>query len=584
MFGRDRTRNAVSPEKGAPTFWHIEKRKNDLVVQPRWNIGWEARLGSNNYAAPVVSAGLIWVGTTNVSPDGEQEENAAVLMCFREKDGKLLWRYLSPWRGAKFSHSTATGIQCSPLVEGDRLWFTTNLSEVVCLDIAPLLKGQGEPRTVWKLDMVKELGVRVTAVPTMSLGALIGSIGASWQGRLYVSTNNGVAEDGKTILAPKAPSLICLDKKTGKVLWSDNSPGKNILYSQRSSPLVAEVNGHAQVITAQGDGWLRSFDPRTGELLWKFDLNPKGAKPFRSGGGGERCFPIATPVLYDNKVYIAIGRDLDDGTAGVGHLWCIDITKQPKNKDKDLSPVNDNFDPKAEVNKDSALVWHRGGPAVPAPKKGEREFAFERSMSTVAIHEGLVLAAEISGYVQCLDARTGRHYWTYDAEASICSSPLIADAKVYIGSDDGIVHVLALSRERKLLAHNDMDESVDAPAVFANGVLYVVANWKLYAILADSKVGERAPGYWPQWRGADRSAVSVETGLLKTWPEKGPPLAWKCAGLGEGVASVAVANDHVYTLGYRGDDEVVTALEEAIGKKAWSVRIGPAMQENPVMR
>jgi hypothetical protein len=119
-----------------------------------------------------------------------------------------------PWRGAKFSYSTATGIQCSPLVEGDRLWFTTNLSEVVCLDIAPLLKGQGEPRTVWKLDMVKELGVRVTAVPTMSLGALIGSIGVSWQGRLYVSTNSAVAEDGKTIPAPKAPSLMCLDKKT----------------------------------------------------------------------------------------------------------------------------------------------------------------------------------------------------------------------------------------------------------------------------------------------------------------------------------------------------------------------------------
>lgn len=584
MFGRDRTRNAVSPEKGAPASWQIEKRQDGMLVQPRWNIHWQAPLARGNFAAPVVAGGLVWVGTTNANPDDDRvEENAAALMCFRERDGKLLWRYLSPWRGARFDDATATGIACSPLVEGERLWFTSNLGEVVCLDIAPLHKGQGQPRIVWKLDMVNELGVRVRPVSPMNIAVLTCSIGASWQGRLYVTTGNGVAEEEKAVPAPRAPSLICLDKNTGKVLWSDSSPGKNILRSQRSSPLVAEVNGRAQILAAQGDGWLRSFDARSGELLWKFDLNPKGAKPFLPGGRGERCFPIATPVLYDNKVYIAIGRDPDDGY-GVGHMWCIEITKTPKNKDKDLSPINDNFDPKAEVNKDSALIWHRGGPVVPAPKKGESEFFFGRTMSTVAIHEGLVLAAEISGYVQCLDARTGQHYWTYDAQANICSSPLIADGKVYIGSDDGIVHVLALSHQRKLLARNDMEESVNAPAVFANGVLYVVADWKLYAIRADSKGADRAPGYWPQWRGADRSGVSVETGLLKKWPELGPPLAWKFEGLGEGVASVAVAGGRVYTLGYQGDDELITALEEATGKKVWSARIGPSQRENPVMR
>jgi outer membrane protein assembly factor BamB/precorrin-6B methylase 2 len=583
MFGRDRTRNAVSLEKEAPTFWQSEKRQNGVLMQPRWNIRWEARLASGNYAAPVVSGGLVWVGTTNANPDNKPAENAAALLCFREREGQLLWRYLSPWRGARFDDPTATGIRCSPLVEGERLWFTTNLGEVVCLDIAPLHKGQGEPRTIWKLDMVKELGVVLRPVSPMNFAGLTCSIGASWRGRIYVTTGNGVAEEEQAVPAPKAPSLICLDKDSGKVLWSDNSPGPNILRSQCSSPLVAEVNGRTQVLAAQGDGWLRSFDARTGELLWKFDLNPKAAKPLRPGGRGERCFPIATPVLYDNKVYIAIGRDPDDGT-GVGHLWCIDITKKPRNKDKDLSPVNDNFDPRAEVNRDSGLVWHHGGPVVPTPKQVGREFVFGRTMSTVAIHDGLVFAAEMLGFLQCLDARTGRHYWTYDARATICSSPLIADGKVYIGSDDGIVHVLALSRQRKVLARNDMDESVNAPAVFANGVLYVVADWKLYAIRPGGKEGDRAPGYWPQWRGADRSAVSVETGLLKTWPETGPPLAWKFEGLGEGVASVAVAGRRVYTLGYRDDDERVTALDEASGEKVWSVRIGQALKENPVMR
>lgn len=66
-------------------------------------------------------------------------------------------------------------------------------------------------------------------------------------------------------------------------------------------------------------------------------------------------------------------------------------------------------------------------------------------------------------------------------------------------------------------------------------------------------------GDWPQWRGPDRSYVSAETGLLKEWPKDGPPLLWKAEGLDHGVASVAVAGGHVFTLGYRGDSEFVTA-------------------------
>jgi outer membrane protein assembly factor BamB len=110
---------------------------------------------------------------------------------------------------------------------------------------------------------------------------------------------------------------------------------------------------------------------------------------------------------------------------------------------------------------------------------------------------------------------------------------------------------------------------------------------RLYAANDDAKAkaGGRAPGHWPQWRGPDRSAVSAETGLLQTWPATGPALAWKAAGLGDGVASVAVAGGRVFTLGKRDGDEYVTALDEVSGKTRWTVPIGPAMKgENSLMR
>jgi outer membrane protein assembly factor BamB len=275
-FGRDATRNAVSPEKGPPLHWQVEHRENGFLVQPAWNVLWEAQLGSDNFSPPVIANGLVWIGTNNEWPrDPRLKNDAAVLMCFRESDGKFLWQYVSPRLDSFYQDFPQTSINCSPLVEGNRLWFTTNRAEVVCLDVGPLREGKGEPRPVWKLDMCKDLGVSPVGAG-MNIGFTC-SIGASYKGRICVTTGNGVGEDFQTVAAPKAPSLLCIDKDTGKVLWTDSSPGKNILRSQWSSPLLVELNERAQVIAAQGDGWVRSFDVLTGQLIWRFDTNPKAA-------------------------------------------------------------------------------------------------------------------------------------------------------------------------------------------------------------------------------------------------------------------------------------------------------------------
>ena len=481
MLGRDATRNAVSAEKGAPTRWQVEIRDKGALKQPAWNIKWEAEIGSTNCASPVVAGGLVWIGTNNDRPrDPKVKGDAAILMCFREADGKFLWQYVSPRLENGSQDYAGAGINCSPLAEGDRLYFSTNRGEIVCLDVGPLRQGKGDPRLLWKLDMRKELGVSPSG-PQMNYGYTC-SLSAAYKGRLYVTTGNGVGDDQMTVPAPKAPSLVCLDRDTGKVLWLDNSPGKDILQTQYSSPLVVEVRGRVQVIAAQGDGWVRSFDALTGELLWKFDTNPKASK-WKPGGHGSRNFLPATPVFHDGLVYIANGREADDGD-GVGHLWCIDPARVPKNKEKDLSPIGDNFDPKAEVNKDSGLVWHHGGSIIPKPKKNERDVVFARTMSNVAIHDGLVIAVEIAGFVQCLDARTGKRHWTFDTNDAIFASPLIVDGKIYVPTQGSNVIVLSLSRALKLLGTNDVQDASHSSPVFANGVLYLATSWKLYAIKA----------------------------------------------------------------------------------------------------
>ncbi len=84
---------------------------------------------------------------------------------------------------------------------------------------------------------------------------------------------------------------------------------------------------------------------------------------------------------------------------------------------------------------------------------------------------------------------------------------------------------------------------------------------------------------WPQWRGADRDGKSAETGLLQSWPEGGPPLAWTAEGLGSGFSSLSVADGRIYTLGDLEDSQYAIALSEETGEILWKTAIGPSWED-----
>lgn len=440
------------------------------------NIKWSTPLGQHHaYGGPVVAGGKVFVGTNNERPrDPAIKGDKGALMCFRESDGKFLWQAVhdklpDPERNDSPKH----GVASSPAVESDRLWYVSNRCEVVCADV------NGDPATgkakiFWTYDMIKELNVFPNSLAVCSplvLGDLV-----------FVVTGNGTVWSTTELPSPKAPSFIALNKKDGKLVWQDASPGENILAGQWSNPVAAHGNGKWQVIFPGGDGWLYAFDPPTGTLLWKFDCNPKKST-YKPAGRGDRSYLVATPVIYDNKLYVGTGQDPEDGP-GVGHLWCIDITKEPMNAAKDLSPVNDNFDPRAPENKNSGLVWHFGGKIVPAPQDGGRDVVFGRTISTLAIHDGLVYAAELEGFLQCLDAKTGQKHWEFDLKDGTWSSPYYVDGKVFMGTDGGDLFVFQHGKARKQLAKIDMENSMKAPPAAANGVLFVSNGNNLYAVAA----------------------------------------------------------------------------------------------------
>jgi outer membrane protein assembly factor BamB len=96
---------------------------------------------------------------------------------------------------------------------------------------------------------------------------------------------------------------------------------------------------------------------------------------------------------------------------------------------------------------------------------------------------------------------------------------------------------------------------------------------RFYRLKTSSGHAAPAPG-WPQWRGPNRDAISPEMGLLKQWPETGPPLAWQANGLGAGYSSASIMAGRVFTMGGFTDNTRVIALNETSGLKLWSTPIG----------
>jgi outer membrane protein assembly factor BamB len=144
----------------------------------------------------------------------------------------------------------------------------------------------------------------------------------SYGNLLFAGTANGQDESHVHIPSPRAPSMIALNKNTGKKVWEVNNVGERILHGQWSSPAVGKIGDVVQVVMGEGDGWVRGYEAETGKKLWEFDLNPKD-----SVWPKTRNEVIATPVIWENKVFIANGQDPEHGE-GVGHLYAIDATKR----------------------------------------------------------------------------------------------------------------------------------------------------------------------------------------------------------------------------------------------------------------
>lgn len=490
FWGGGPSRNMVSAETNVPTSWDPGRYKGnteEIDSTTTKNVKWVAKMGSQTYGNPTVAGGKVFIGTNNESPRDEKlKGDRAVLLCLDEKSGEMIWQLAIPKLGTgKVSDWEFLGLCSSPAVDGDKVYIVTNRCEVICLDVNGMANGnqgdqdegkyltdKGKPLhtpgakdadILWRFSMREELGVfphNITNCGPLIIGNTV-----------TVTTSNGVDWTHTNIPNPKAPALCVLDKNTGKYLGEEGSGvSSRTLHSNWSSPAGGQVNGKDTVIFGGGDGICYAFDLASAvggdqsvlKELWKLDCNPpeyrmKNGKPLKYATFDGPSEVIATPVLYKNRVYVPIGQDPEHGE-GIGQMLCIDAIT-------------------------GKTIWTNK--------------TIHRSLSTPSIVGDLVFVNDYSGFIHCYDTETGKLHWSFDTKSHIWGSTMVADGKVYAGTEDGDVVILAASKTLKEIGRIDMRAPVYATPVIANGVLYIGTPTHLYAIGTGTKTAQGNPKHSP---------------------------------------------------------------------------------------
>ncbi len=471
QWGLAWTRNQTSAETGLPSVFDPRAPKN---------VRWSVPLGTESHGTPVVAGGRVYIGTNNNRPrDPKHKGDRGVLLCLDERDGSLLWQLVVPKRTEDpYFDWPSSGIASSPTVEGDRVYVVSNRGEVLCLDALGRANGDDGPfhsegrhmtpaeepamepgpldaDIIWAFDLTS--GAGIWSHDSAHASILIHG------DHLYLNTSTGVDNTHRKIRTPDAPSLVVLDKQTGRLLAREREGiAPYIFHCTWSSPSLATVNGKELIFFAAGNGVVYAFEPLTstpppGEIavlkkIWQYDFDPQAPKEnVHQYNQNRKISPsniYGMPVFYEGRLYLAGGGDNWWGKTEA-RLQCIEAKGS------------------GDVTK-TALLW-----TLPLER---------HVLSTPAVKDGLVYIADTRKRIYCADATDGKLLWTHDARGEIWASPYVADGKVYIGSRLGDFHVLATGRTKQVLGQVELDEPISATAVAANGALYVATMATLHAI------------------------------------------------------------------------------------------------------
>lgn len=324
-----------------------------------------------------------------------------VVLCIDRKTGNTLWQKtaneLVPHEG---HHQTASFASASPVTDGKHVWVSFGSFGLYCYDMAGNL--------VWEKDL-GDMQTRMMFGEGSSPALHDGSLVVLWdhEGDDFIATFNARTGDEKWRMPRDEPTT-----------WS--------------TPLVTDEGGVTQVVTS-GANRIRSYDFRTGQLLWE------------CGGLGSN--PIATPVVIDG---VAISM--------TGH--------------RDPAGIAVPLDARGDVSGSDKIAWQvkETTPYIASPVLYDDLLYFTKSRNAI---------------LSIVEAKTGKvvvNQKRLPDQDTLYASPVGAAGRVYFPSREGMTVVIKHGREFEVLAQNQLDETIDASPAIVGREMFIRGDKHLYCI------------------------------------------------------------------------------------------------------
>ena len=411
--------SGIAEKQNLPERWDGTKQENVL---------WKTPVPGLAHSSPVVWGDRIFV-TTAISSrpsatfkpglygDGDASDDMSpqrwMLYAIDKRTGKIAWERESA-RGIPRNkrHIKSTYASASPATDGRIVvaWFGSQ--GVVAYDV--------EGTSLWTVDLGR-VDMGAYDIPAFEWGPASSPI--IWNDLVILQCDT------------QADSfLLALDAASGKVMWKTD---RDELPSWGTPTVVTTPGG--PVLVTNASNFIRGYDPRTGQELWRL--------------GGSSKITAPTPIAAGGLVIAASGRGPERPLFAIQAGARGDLTL-----------------PKGETS-GKAIAWsYTGrGPYMPTP----------------LAYDGILYVLANNGVLDTYDVETGKEIYRQrlpEIGSGFSASPVAADGRIYFPNEDGDIVVIAAGREFRHIATNAMGELLMATPALSDGVMYVRTVSSLFAI------------------------------------------------------------------------------------------------------
>jgi outer membrane protein assembly factor BamB len=231
--------------------------------------------------------------------------------------------------------------------------------------------------------------------------------------------------------------LVALDRATGTERWRADRPNRTRSYCTPILIPDPKRKGHTQLVLS-GSRCVTGYDADTGKLLWIID------------GPTEQY--VASLVLHRGLLFL---------TTGFPEFHLMGIRP----------------DGTGNITNTRHVAWH-----IPHKDNGSRGASY---VPSPLAHAGHFFVVSDPGYLNCIEAESGKKLWLKKLGRRHSASPVLVDGHLLCPDDDGKTWIVKASAKFELVRTNDLGDGIFASPAVSGGRLYLRTTGHLYCIGAD---------------------------------------------------------------------------------------------------